>query len=124
MATVYYKCEKEDYSEEKTCRFPFVAEQEIEREIWFELSEEITEIRFDPVETQGNCYVENISIMLAIVGEIGRVFEKLDDDFMRKEGVLLFTHEMSLTGAPILAFHISRVLKDADYNVMVFLDKR
>lgn len=120
MATVYYKCEKEDYSEEKTCRFPFVAEQEIEREIWFELSEEITEIRFDPVETQGNCYVENISIMLAIVGEIGRVFEKLDDDFMRKEGVLLFTHEMSLTGAPILAFHISRVLKDADYNVMVF----
>lgn len=118
ITTIYYKTANEEYSEEKVCKLPFITEQKVEREIWFEFSGEVTEIRYDPVEVQGKCYVDSISFMPAIPGEIRRVFDDLDIDFVK--GVLLFTHEMSLTGAPILAFHISKFLKDADYNVMVF----
>lgn len=117
-STIYYRTANEEYSEKKTCKIPFMPEKEIEREIWFEFSEGITEIRYDPAEIQGKCCVEKISFTTVTPGEMEEVFSEYD--FSERKGVLLFTHELSMTGAPILAFHISKCLKDAGYNVLVF----
>ena len=64
--------------------------------------------------------MEKISFRPVIPGEMEEVFSEYDFDFSERKGVLLFTHELSMTGAPILAFHISKCLKDAGYNVLVF----
>lgn len=120
MSTIYYRTAGEEYSERKICKIPFIINQEIERDIWFEFAEGVTEIRYDPAEIKGKCYVESISFVPDMRGGLRRFFPEQQVDFCERKGVLLFTHELSLTGAPILAFHISKALKEANYDVIVF----
>lgn len=119
IATVYYKTLKEDFTEKNAYHFPISTERKIVREILFEFAEGVEEIRFDPAETGGECKIGYIRITPIVEEEIGN-FNLKRCKKQREKGTLLFTHDTSLTGAPILASHISTHLKKRGFDVIVF----
>ena len=118
FSKIYFKDNSQEYSETNSCDIPFLADKKIVRELHF--SRPIREIRFDPVEASGRCKVTNLKFlpiyekksMASIVKEEYHIPEA-------KEGVLIVTHSMSMTGAPILAFHIAKSMKEQGRKVVV-----
>lgn len=118
-STVYYRYGNEGYSEEKTCIIPFLSERKIVREIWFEMP--IQGIRFDPIDSDGECVVKQLLIEKIEKTEIlkGEGFFEINEQDLNKEKVVVLSHELSKSGAPILAYHIAKELKNAGKNVIV-----
>lgn len=118
FSKIYFKTNEEDFSERKCCDIPFTAEKKIVREIHF--VSPIDEIRFDPAEASGRCKIRNISFVpLYEKRTIETVMENEIPDRVFEKGVLLFTHAMSLSGAPILAYHIAVGLQEKGISVIV-----
>lgn len=118
FSKIYFKDNSQEYSETNSCDIPFLADKKIVRELHF--NRPIREIRFDPVEASGRCKVTNLKFlpiyekksMASIVKEEYHIPEA-------KDGVLIVTHSMSMTGAPILAFHIAKSMKEQGRKVVV-----
>lgn len=117
---LYFKEDKENYSDEKICKFPIFSNKRIERKVLF--SRPVYEIRFDPVDFTGRCIVKQMKLeglsqsytLDNVVGEYaGRV----------KEGYLVFSHNLSETGAPILAYHIAKTLKERGQRIVLITGK-
>lgn len=107
---IYYRKEGEDFAEERKCEWNFKVPGKIERELRFE--EAIHSIRFDPVDFEGTCRMKQFTL------EVLEEEEKpLSEGGEREEKIAVMTHEMSTSGAPILAYHIAEGLKNAGKDV-------
>ena len=117
-ATLYFRKAGEGYCEENTCKIPFLPQKKIVREIHFDVP--IKGLRFDPVDFQGKCFVKKISIeVLDEKGGFEKYLEEKIGSSLAREKVIVITHDLSMSGAPILAYHIANGLKDRGKDVVV-----
>ncbi|MDD3362372.1 MAG: glycosyltransferase family 4 protein [Hespellia sp.] len=120
LATLYYQYDHEGYSETKTCKFCFPANSKKTKAIHFE--KKIKAIRLDLVDFCGDCEVENFSIETIKKMTIERCLERnwyQNESIKTEDKVVVLTHELSASGAPILAFHIANELKKRGKEVVV-----
>ena len=122
LSTVYYKGLEDCFTETKSCRFLFEPDNQKVREIRFGFP--INEIRFDPVEISGVCFVDGIYIepipkSYLIEDSLARRIEQE----RHRDKVIIVTHDLSATGAPILACHIAKKMKQNKVEVVVLAGK-
>lgn len=105
--TVYYSKDGEDYSEDRTVKSWVQSDKGVQLDIQWETP--VRSIRLDPVECTGKCKFRYFTL------------EALADleDQNEKEKVIVLTHELSETGAPILACNIARKMKENGKGVTV-----
>ena len=120
-ANLYYRRDKEDYSEEYCCKLQLESKRMKTWEIKFDFP--VFHIRFDPLDFSCECNVNRISFQA--ISEREFISESLNDSNTRKkqQKIVVLTHDMSITGAPILAYHIAKGMKEKGMQV-VALTKR
>ncbi|MFQ7156542.1 MAG: glycosyltransferase [Merdimonas faecis] len=123
IATIYFRYSNESFSQNRSVQIPFLPMKTIEREIWFEFGDNITEIRFDPVEILGTCKVRKLYFEPISLEERKHVLSREDFSIYKDKTLLFFTHELTTTGAPILLLHIAKKLREEGYNLIVLAKK-
>ncbi len=116
---VYYKQEKEEYSEQNSIYFNVHLFLETIQEIHF--NNPVKEIRFDIA-------MENLSLPVKdiILEDISNqeVYECLKENFVeysKGEKILILSHDFSNTGAPILAYNMAKQFKERGMQVIVLV---
>lgn len=106
QTTIYYSRDSEDYSEIYTVKEEFYLGKGMHMDI--EWDKPVSSIRLDLVENKGQCRFSTFFLE-------GIPCVRGND---AKEKVIILTHELSKTGAPILAYNIAKKMKDQGKEVM------
>lgn len=113
---LYYKEGKEKYSDEKMCRIPFIPNKKIERKIFF--ASPVSMIRFDPADVPGKCIVKSMSFR--VIGKEYGIKNVISEHVGKAQnGILVISHNLSETGAPMIACRIAEILKKHGSDVAV-----
>lgn len=115
-ADLYYRRDNEDYSEENCCKLAIISGEKKTWEIRFDFP--VFHVRFDPIDFPCSGSVDGI--LIQAIGERDYIVELLEDDSNQKKNqrIIVLTHEMSMTGAPLLAYHIARGMKKRGVHVV------
>ena len=119
---VYYREDNINYDEEKKIVFNLSLSQESVHEIYF--FKEITEIRLDLHDRNEIISINDIEIKLLEnnVDQLSCLKKNFGiSNYSQKEKVVLLSHDLSGTGAPILAFNIAKSLKKSGIDVVVLV---
>lgn len=115
-ADLFYRRDNEDYSEENCCKLSMVSGEKKIWEIRFDFP--VYHVRFDPLDFSSHSKVESISIQA--IGERDFIVQSLERDLKQanQPKAVILTHDMSMTGAPLLAYHIARGMKESGVHVV------
>ena len=114
--TIYYSEIENSFTEEKCIRIPLLLHKKEMIQIQFERS--IQYIRLDFMESKGSCNFKSFCLSgNKNLHQSNNKFKKLFNSFKTK--VVVVTHELSKTGAPILAYNIALELKKKKVDVLV-----
>lgn len=119
---IYYRGSNTNYSEEEKIVFNLSLSQESVHEIHF--FKEITEIRLDLHDMNEKISVNDIEIdvLANSTDELSCLKKNLGiNNNLNTEKLILLSHDLSGTGAPILAFNIARRLKKLGIDVVVLV---
>ena len=115
---VYYRNFNEIFKEENTVHFNLNTQEESVHEIHF--FNEIDEIRLDIHDSNAKTKINAINIEpLTNQDTILTCLKKNINENETKEKVLLLTHDLTGTGAPILAYNIAKKMKNTGKEVVV-----
>lgn len=117
MAALYYKGAEEEFGEKRVYSFPLYLNRRMEREIYFPYP--IDAIRLDLSEENGVVQITELEMRPVDSEEVQDALKENLGELIREEKTVVVTHEMSHTGAPILAYHIARELKQNGHDVVV-----
>lgn len=118
---IYFRTEKNNFSEQNKVSFQLNTKQQTNHEIYF--FENICEIRLDMHDADEIVKVKEIKI---------EVLDSRHDNVMtclrkninisnNKEKIVLLSHDLSRTGAPILAYNIAKSLQQLNKDVVVLV---
>ena len=114
----YYKGAEEEFGEKRVYPFPLYLNRRMEREIYFPYPD-----RCDPTGSgRRKRSGTDRELEMSTGGFRERFSSTLREnlgELIRKEKTVVITHDMSHTGAPILAYHIARELKQNRHDVVV-----
>lgn len=116
--TIYYSKIRGGYSENKTCKIEIEKNESVEKEFRFDFP--IKTIRIDPGEVPGKCEVRRFAI-----NPLGKedVIEKVIGERIKgekdRDKIVIVTHDLSKTGAPLLAYNIAEHFKTRGWDVVV-----
>lgn len=114
--TIYYSETDCSFTEEKCIKTPIHLHKKERIQIQFEHA--IQYIRLDFMESKGSCNFKSFCLSgNEDLCQTNNKFKKLLNSFKTK--VVVVTHELSKTGAPILAYHIAVGLKKKKVDVLV-----
>lgn len=118
ILTVYYCNEDESFSEDRTIRKEITPGRQVIIEINFDNSAKM--IRIDPIMANGKCKINKFKIACdcqeaLFENEISRKIVDVKD----RERLVIVTHELSNSGAPILAYNIAKRMKESGKDVVV-----
>ena len=116
---VYYKNKDEVFSEEKCYHYNIFLNKLSIDDIFF--SEPIDEVRFDFTDENISIQIDNISVLNLTKTPFKNV---LIDNFNyshSKDNILVISHDLSHSGAPILAYNIAKKLQKNNMNVSLLV---
>lgn len=116
-AVLYYKGKGEVFSEEQAYHFPLYLNRHIEKEIYFPYPAEA--VRLDLSDQNVVVKIEKLEIASASSENALNALKENMGQLGRKEKIVVLTHDMSNTGAPLLAYHIAEKLKENGRDVVV-----
>ncbi|MEY8375568.1 polysaccharide pyruvyl transferase family protein [Lachnospiraceae bacterium 56-18] len=121
IANLYYRRYNEDFSEANCCKLALVSGEKKKWEIRFDFP--VFYIRFDPVDFSCRCEVDKL--MIQPIGERDYIVDSLERKSVsaKSEKILVLTHDMSMTGAPLLAYHVAVGMKKKGVQVIVLTKK-
>lgn len=117
-STVYYKKNEENYNEENKISFRLNTNRESIHQIHF--FKEVDEIRFDIHDL--NAELEVRSIVIEPLTNQDTALTCLKENINKDnsaEKLILLSHDLSDTGAPILAYNIAKAFKERGKEVVV-----
>lgn len=116
-AVLYYKGKGEVFSEKQAYHFPLYLNRHIEKEIYFPYPAEA--VRLDLSDQNVVVKIEKLEIASASSENALNALKENMGQLGRKEKIAVLTHDMSNTGAPLLAYHIAEKLKENGRDVVV-----
>lgn len=118
-ADLYYRRDKEEYSEEQNCKLLVVSGEKKTWEVKFDFP--VFHVRFDPVNF--SCCSKVEGMIIQAIGEYEFIVKSLESDsaVVKHQKIAVLSHEMSMTGAPLLAYHIARGLKETGVQVVALI---
>ncbi len=116
---VYYKNKKDSFSEEKCCRYNVYLNLVSMDDIYF--SNPVDEIRFDFTDENINVEIESIRFKDLTNSPFENILEKNFNAPKSMEKVLIVSHDLSHSGAPILAYNIAEKLQQNHNHVALLV---
>ena len=104
-------------SEKQAYHFPLYLNRHIEKEIYFPYPAEA--VRLDLSDQNVVVKIEKLEIASASSENALNALKENMGQLGRKEKIAVLTHDMSNTGAPLLAYHIAEKLKENGRDVVV-----
>lgn len=118
--TIYYRREEEGFSEKQAYRVELLEQKRTKREIRFGFP--VCEIRLDPAEHEGQCEVLHMEVAgMAEDDTVEKSLGKWLSGKCKKSAnkIAVLSHDLSKTGAPILAYNIAVGFKKRGWDVVV-----
>lgn len=117
-AIVYYRNYNEIFKEENTVHFKLNTKQQSTHEIHF--FNEVDEIIFDIHDLKTKMKIESITVEpLTQQDTVLTCLKKNINENTTNDKIILLSHDLTGTGAPILAYNIAKKMKDTGKEVVV-----